>query len=61
MINLMFLQYNSTVFHNYYLIFSEHKPLDHVPFIVDINIQEENYQNVRNILVKDNNKENNFL
>ena len=61
MINLMFLQYNSTVFHNYYLIFSEHKPLDYVSFIVDINIQEEDYQNVRNILVKDNDKENYFL
>ena len=61
MINLMFLQYNSTVFHNYYLIFSEHKPLDYVPFIVDVNIQEKDYQNVRNILVKDNDKENYFL
>ena len=60
-IDLMFLQHNSPILHNYNIMPNLCKPSDHAPLTVELSIYEENNQSVINILVEDSDEETNFL
>lgn len=60
-INLMFLQHNNSALYNYIIIPNLWYSFDHAPLIVKIAVQEESDWNIKSTLVKDSNKEANFL
>lgn len=60
-IDLMFLQHNNSALHNYIIVPNLWYPFDHAPLTVKITVQKESNWNVKSTLVKDSDKEANFL
>jgi len=60
-IDLMFLQHNSSALHNHSIASNIQKLSDHAPLIVELTVYEENNQSIRSTVVKNSDKESEFL